>query len=222
MASIVDICNLALAHLGDDATVSSIDPPEGSAQAEQCKRFYAIARDTLLQMHSWSFATKRAELAEVTNEATSWLYAYALPNNCMVPVSVIASDANDDYSVRFASGEYVYWSPVVSAGQYSPQPYAVEVDVLGNKVIYTNQEGAVLRYQAAVTDPTRFDPLFVLTLSWHLASMLAGPILKGEVGSAESKKCTQMMAMYLARAMASDATQRNLRVEHIVPWTSGR
>ena len=56
MASVVDICNLALAHIGDDATVSSIDPPEGSAQAEHCKRFYAIARDTMLQMHNWNFA----------------------------------------------------------------------------------------------------------------------------------------------------------------------
>ncbi len=50
MPSVVDLCNLALAYLGDDATVASIDPPEGSAQAEHCQRFYPIARDTLLQM----------------------------------------------------------------------------------------------------------------------------------------------------------------------------
>lgn len=52
MASEVDICNLALARLGDNATVASIDPPEGSAQAEHCARFYAIARDSLLEMHA--------------------------------------------------------------------------------------------------------------------------------------------------------------------------
>ena len=59
MSSEIDICNLALARLGDDATVASIDPPEGSAQAEQCARFYSIARDTMLEMHDWRFATKR-------------------------------------------------------------------------------------------------------------------------------------------------------------------
>ena len=37
-----------LGHIGDAATVSSINPPEGSAQAEHCARFYPIARDALL------------------------------------------------------------------------------------------------------------------------------------------------------------------------------
>ena len=58
MASEVDICNLALGHLGDNATVSSISPPEGSAQAEHCARFYPIARDALLEMHNWNFAMR--------------------------------------------------------------------------------------------------------------------------------------------------------------------
>ena len=48
MPSEVDICNLALGHLGDSATVATIDPPEGSAQAEHCARFYPIARDARL------------------------------------------------------------------------------------------------------------------------------------------------------------------------------
>ena len=63
MASEVEICNLALAHLGDEATVASIDPPEGSAQAEHCQRFYPVSRNSLLEMHDWAFATKRATLA---------------------------------------------------------------------------------------------------------------------------------------------------------------
>ena len=45
MASVADICNMALGHLGDSATVASIDPPEGSAQAEHCARFYPMVRD---------------------------------------------------------------------------------------------------------------------------------------------------------------------------------
>ena len=44
MASEVEICNLALARLGDAATVVSIDPPEGSAQAEHCAMFYRPLR----------------------------------------------------------------------------------------------------------------------------------------------------------------------------------
>ena len=42
MFSVVEICNLALSHLGDRATVVSIDPPEGSAQAEHCKTYWPL------------------------------------------------------------------------------------------------------------------------------------------------------------------------------------
>jgi hypothetical protein len=222
MASVVDVCNLALAHLGDDATVSSIDPPEGSAQAEHCKRFYAIARDTLLQLHNWNFASKRVALAQVTNPTTQWDYAYAVPSDCSVVISVLASDSIDDYSGRMIPTDTPYFPPVVAAGMYMPQPYCVEVDTLGNKVIYTNQETATLRYQALITDSAKFDALFVITLSWHLASMLAGPIIKGDAGSAEAKRCIQMMGGYLQTAKASDSNQRNIKPEHIVSWTAGR
>jgi hypothetical protein len=52
--------------------------------------------------------------------------------------------------------------------------------------------------------------------------MLAGPIIKGDQGAAEAKRCAQMMAGWMAQAEASDANQRNVHVEHIVSWTSGR
>ncbi|CAB4164950.1 hypothetical protein UFOVP824_10 [uncultured Caudovirales phage] len=226
MASEVDICNLALAHLGDSATVASISPPEGSAQAEHCARFYPIARDSILEMHNWNFSTKRILLAQITNDWNMWLYAYALPNNCINPISVISSEAYDDYATRFVptdTPQYSHnYSPVIAAGRYVPQPFTIETREDNTHVLYTNLENAVLRYQALVDNPTEFSSLFVMTLSWHLASMLAGPLIKGDVGAAEAKRCAQMMAGYLAEAKRSDGNQRSVKVEHIVPWTSGR
>ena len=58
MATEVDICNMALSFLGDRATVTSINPPEGSAQAEHCARFYPMALNEMLAQARWSFATK--------------------------------------------------------------------------------------------------------------------------------------------------------------------
>ena len=52
--------------------------------------------------------------------------------------------------------------------------------------------------------------------------MLAGPVIKGDQGAAEAKRCTQMMSGYLTQAKQSDNLQRDITVEHIVPWTSGR
>ena len=106
MASVVDICNLALAHLGDNATIASIDPPEGSAQAEHCQRFYPIARDTLLEMHSWSFATKRAYGAEVENTWPMWEYAYAMPGDASDIIAILPPEAKDDYSTHFTPETY--------------------------------------------------------------------------------------------------------------------
>ena len=226
MASEVEICNLALAHLGDDATVASISPPEGSPQAEHCQRFYPVARDMLLQSAQWSFASRRISLAQVTMPYTMWKYAYAAPSDMMVAVSVLPPQAENDYAVRaYPADRYGFgWtnSQIVASGVYVPQEYQVETDASGNKVIYTNQEDALLRYQAYVTDTTKFDPMFTIALSWQLASLLAGPVIKGSEGAAEAKRCLQMAAVYVAQARASDAMQRDVKPEHVTSWISGR
>ena len=222
MATEVDICNLALAHLGDDATIASLNPPEGSAQAEKAARFYPIARNSLLEMHTWNFAAKRGNIALTTNSLDQWDYAYVAPADMMSPVAIISPTAQNDYATRMSAGDTPggitsNYAPTIVAGQYTPQQFAVEGDL-----IYTNQENAMLRYQAFITDPSLFSPLFVITLSWHLASMMAGPVIKGDQGAAEAKRCTQMMANYLTSAKQSDNLHRDITVEHIVPWTSGR
>lgn len=226
MASVVDICNLALAHLGDNATIASIDPPEGSAQAEHCQRFYPIARDTLLEMHSWSFATKRAYGAEVDNTWPMWEYAYAMPGDASDIIAILPPEAKDDYSTHFTPQTYpdfyTNYSPSVAAGQYVPQKFAVETAADGSEIILTNQKQAVIRYHAKITDPTKFSPLFTITLSWHLASMLAGPVIKGDQGAAEAKRCVAMTTLYLGKAMEADSNARKIKPEQIVPWIAGR
>jgi hypothetical protein len=226
MASEVDICNLALGHLGDNATVSSISPPEGSAQAEHCARFYPIARDALLEMHNWNFTMRRVNLAEVENTWPEWQHAYALPGDSINIIAVMPPDAYNDYSTKFVPTDtpnFAHnYSPMITAGRYVPQPFSVEIQADGNHVLYTDQEKAMLRYTAYVTDTTSYSPLFVMTLSWQLAAMLAGPIIKGDAGSAEAKRCTQMAMGYLSQAEVADSNQRRNTIEHIVPWTSGR
>jgi hypothetical protein len=222
MPSVVDICNLALANLGDEATVASIDPPEGSAQAEHCARFYPIARDALLEMHAWNFATRRAALALLSDVNAQWDYVYAFPNSCVKVLAVIEPDAADDF-VLGAS----YWTnenTEVSAayGTYTPQPYSIETLSTGEKVIVTNVEDAVVRYVASITDSAKFGPLFTVALTWLLASMLAGPLIKGDVGAAEAKRCYQMFSAMMAQAGQSDANQRSIKPTQIVPWMSGR
>lgn len=203
MSSEVDIANLALSHLGDNATVASLDPPEGSAQAEHCARFYPMARDALLQSHAWTFATKRLQLAELASGWAQWSYAYAKPGDVLVIRGVLSPGASND-------------------GVDSLQPFVLEVDADDNEVIYSDQATAVCLYTRRVTDTTRFPPMVVLALSWQLASMLAGPLIKGDAGAAESKRCIQMMEYWRSKAIESDANQRKIDMTHTPAWMAGR
>jgi len=222
MATEEDIANLALSHLGDTATVVSLNPPEGSAQSEHAARFYPIARDTLLEMHPWRFSTRRIALAQLTSNWPEWDFAYAKPSDALKVWAVLPPDASDDNSAPAKLTADIIPTGMQGWGVYTPKPFTMEVDASGAEVIYTDQDNAVARYSVVVTDTSRFSPLFVMALSWHLASMLAGPVIKGDAGAAEAKRAEGMMQVYLSRARESDADQQLQRVKHNVDWMTGR
>jgi hypothetical protein len=227
MASAVGICNVALSHIGDSANVTSIDPPDGSAQAGHCATFYPVALSALLEMASWGFATVRGALAPLTaNPSTTWQFAYAYPADVVNVIAVLPQCALDDYSANF--GEQCPWnSPQPDFANpaenfYTPQPYATEQDGEGDQIILTNVCGAVLRYTIQVDDTTKFSPLFVLALSYLLASMLAGPIIKGEAGATMANAMLVKFQAFEAQAESSDANQRHIEVRQRVSWMAGR
>ncbi len=201
MASEVDISNLALARLGASATISSFKPPDGSPHAEHCARFYPIARNTLLEMHAWGFATRRVALAPVANTSSQWTYAYAGPSSVQSYLNIFDPDAPDDSD---------------------PKPFIVEADANGNDIVYTNQENAVLQYVITITDPTKFSALFTDALAWLLASYIAGPIIKGDNGIKASQNCYKACLGLLPKAKSSDANNRKTSVTHSVPWIARR
>jgi hypothetical protein len=222
VASVVDICNLALGHIGDAATISSIDPPEGSAQAEHCARFYPIARDVLLETHSWGFATKRINLALLSSGFPEWDYCYAMPADALNILAVLPNDSTDDYSIGTHSGYGLFSPPLMSGGNYQPQPFNCESLEDGTQVIYTDQVNAACRYSGQVEDTAKFSPSFVTTLSWLLAAYLAGPVIKGEAGAAEAKRCLANFQAALSKSVESDANQRRNSIAQNVPWMSAR
>lgn len=235
MPSIVDICNTSLAHLGDEANIQSIVPPDGSAQSVHCARFYATTRDSLLEMHDWNFASRRAVLAEFeTNPVNQWQYAYAAPNLMICARKIIDVNATDDWSVAVGDqctiwNNNAYGSGLTApagvnsrAGLYTPQNYVVETLDSGATVIYSNQQNAQLQYTVQVSDPTKFSPLFVETLGYFMASKLAGPIIKGQEGRAVAKEMLATAMGFLAQAKNSDANQRRTDIAPAVSWIDNR
>lgn len=205
----VDVCNTALAHLGETANVSSVFPPDGSAQASLCNRFYNVAVEELLTLHPWSFATKRTDLTEdATNDLDqSWGFSYQVPGDVGRVLQVIPPDTPDN---------------VVDATTREQPSHTLEQDAGGDLRLYSNIEDAVLRYTTYVYDANKYPALFVSALSWLLASKLAGPLIKGDVGAAEAKRCLQMVQWYIGKAMGVDGLQRNQKPTHSVPWISQR
>jgi hypothetical protein len=209
MASEVSICNLALSHLGDEATVTSIDPAEGSQQAEHCALYYPIARNTLLELHPWSFATRRQALVELEGTAPgNWGFVYQRPNNCLRALNVFAdgaSTARNNLSV-LRDGNIVSISGEEFGEEFIEE--TLDGDV---RVIYANVENAQLRYIRQVEDTTKYPTLVVNAIARLLASMLAGPIIKGttgmQVGQAQLK---QYYETDLRLALTADANTGHL------------
>lgn len=201
MASIVQICNMALSHIGAGPLISSISPPDGSVEAGYCATFYDIARTELLEPGTWSFALKRAALAPVTNASEVWTYAYALPSDCLRALRILRSSL----AVTVFNQDEV----ALRQDDRDGAPFDLE-----GQVLYTDQPDAVLVYTVDVTDSARFTGSFTATLSYLLASYLAGPIIKGNEGArlSDAMRSRAMSMADVSLASAANASSAEVFV----------
>ncbi len=169
MPSAVQICNMALSHIGADARVSAISPPDGSAEAGHCAIFYDQARTEMLEPGSWAFTLARATLASITNTSDAWAYAYTKPSDCLRPLRVLTP----------ALGVTVFTQDEATLSVNDSDSASYEIE---GTTLYSNEPDAVLLYVRDQTDATKFTPSFTSALSYLLASYLAGPVIKGSEG----------------------------------------
>ena len=222
MASDIDLCNLALSHLGNEASIASFD--EQSVEAEKCKVFYPIARGNILQAHDWSFATKRKSLALINNPANippDWSFAYALPSDNISFMQVLLPPIQTSSSV-FSIFDLTFGLNNLPVGTANllEEPYIIEEDATtGASYIYTNAEKAIGRYVFLQTNTAKYTPLFNHALSRLLSSYLAGPLIKGSEGMRIAEAQMSMYAkMDLPNATASDSQSTNdERYNNFVP-----
>lgn len=217
------IVNMALAHLGDIAMVTSIAPEDGSVQSHYAAIFFPQAIKEVLERHTWSFAVRREALTLSTQTPpSSWTYAYISPDNVGNYLNIYDPLSKDDESSPFPSQtDYVMtFSP--GRNVYTAQPFVVETGLAGITLIYTNQENAVLRYSLLNPASTEYSPLFMGSVAWRLASYLAGPLIKGDAGAKAAASCMQSYQAYLSEAIESDSNQRRSIGRPSVPWIRNR
>ncbi len=225
----VVIGNLALSFLGDEATVSSITPPEGSDQAEHLEQFYPIARDALLEMHAWPFATRRSNLTLRDEEPNGWVYSYDRPDDCLKVLALIPQNSADDYSVGYPQGGVSYTDQGIVAapqaqgfGTYQPQKFATEVSRDGDQIILTNLQEADARWVKRITDTTKFSPLFIVGCAKLLSSFVAGPIYKGKTGVQMAASMMGHFQLFYNQALLGQGTEGHEDVSQVVGHIAGR
>lgn len=108
---LIDICNLALAGVGEGGLIASLD--EDSEEASLCKRFLPEARDVLLQARQWGFALRRRQLVPVPKPEPSlyqhWKYCYVMPPEALnafnvLPPVIPPADGDFDYTEVTTAG----------------------------------------------------------------------------------------------------------------------
>jgi hypothetical protein len=204
MATAVQICNMALSHIGSEARVSSISPPDGSVEAGHCATFYDQARTEMLEPGNWAFALKRQALAQVTNPSNAWAYAYAKPADCQRPLRILRP-----------SVAVTVFTQDLQRYPHVDDRDSADFDLQG-EVIFSNEPNAVLVYTQDIWDTTKFPASFTGALSYLLAAYLAGPIVKGNegvrIGDAMRQRA-QAMADLSAASSANASSTENVATQ---------
>jgi len=205
----VAICKMALGHIGSTARISAINPPDSSVEAGHCATFLPLARQELIESHPWTFAKKRAALAQVDNPSTVWTYAYEKPSDMIQPQRILTTSVLDAFGF-FPFGGLLRADEVALFTERGTADFDNEGDVL-----LTHEKDAVLLYTRDVVDVSKYTAGFTSALSLLLASYLAGPIVKGDVGINLGLKLRQAYDRVAGAARANDANSSAEKSTHV-------
>jgi hypothetical protein len=181
MAADVDICNMALGYVLSQDTIVGLDDTTPAGVA--CNRFYEICRNMMLQRYPWSFAQKTLVLSLKGSELIpNWYYCYALPSDCLDVQCILSIGARyptGDMSVPFELGWYD-----------------------GQRVLFTDETEATLRYTGIIDDSTLFPPDVVEGLAVMIASRICVPLGKMDMQGELMLLAEKLLAMAAARDMS--------------------
>ncbi len=157
-----EICNMALGRLGANTIDSIEDDTDTQVEAIQCRLHYSQTRDALIRSHWWRMAQARATLSQnaaYTADTTTfeWTFAYDLPNDFLRMKKPFENTVPGNLELRYS--------------------YALE----GTQIL-SNESTMKIRYIKRVTDPTKFDPLFVEVFIIELALKMVIPLGGGGKG----------------------------------------
>src|ERR1700761_2442839 len=233
---ILSICNRSLLSIGARSQVSSVNPSDGSVEANACSVLFTPTFEALGRAAHWNCLGREIALsllmaASGTPENPSgssypippipWLYAYAYPSDCLDVRYIVPSFPTNNGSstpqttINNAAGT---WLP--TGGQI---PYKVQTVLDKNNnsilVILTNQDLATCVYTTNLPNPAQWDSLFqqamVASLGAYLvpALSLSLPLMQLSIQTAEKA---------IAMARAADGNEGVTVMDHLPDWMIAR
>lgn len=174
----VELCNVALAHLGE-ARIAAMGDDTVAARA--CALHYGPVRDEVLRSHRWNFAIGRATLTAAAAPPFGWAKAFALPADCLRALEI-----NDN-----------------EVGDWISETWAIE----GRQVL-TNAEAVNLVYVKGLGDAALTDPLFAQAFALKLAAALSETIRGATGKTAELLQLYDARTAPLARRIDANEGRR--------------
>jgi hypothetical protein len=236
MADQLSISNRALLSVGARTQISSLNPSDGSNEANAISVLWTPTFEQLGRAAPWNCLTKQVTLsllmaAQGTPEnpsgtalptpPTPWLYAYSYPSDCLLFRFVVPSlpfNVAGTTPATTINNSAMTWLP--SGGQI---PFAVSS--IGDKnnspimIVLTNQSQAQAVYNANNANPAIWDSLFqggmVASLAAFLvpALSLSLPLMQMSIKTAEGA---------IARARAQDGNEGVTVMDHLPDWMLAR
>ncbi len=235
--SVDELCRQAILRLG------TADQFGSSTQAQLlAQSLYPQVRDALLLAGSWTWAMKSTTLtADTLAPEFKWDNRFALPSDCLRVFRVddtLAESNEEDWEV---AGDYLLTDATSTAPDWKTgRTYAVGNAVAQSGTVYrclaahtagtfaTDLAAArwaawtgdvlAIEYVSRVTDPAKFDSLFIDLLTANLAAKLAVPIT-GDAGKAKLY-AAEAETLLKNPAMRRDSTERRSRVRPA--WLNSR
>lgn len=216
MASIVTICNMALARLGIDQTIENIDDNNNRARA--CKLFFDEVRDQLLRDYDWNFSLVVLSAALVADtDIPGWQYAYRYPTDCLMLRAISTASG-----LRLANLPFGFTCTSRDALQTAlgKIPFQIQADPsVTGRIVVSDLPEAYFWYTKQITDPNQYDPVFTSALAWRLAGEI-GLMVKADPNMSRN---AMNMAISVAGQAATDSYSEQAQTDtRVSPSVGGR
>lgn len=234
MVDQLSIANRALLSVGARSQISSLNPSDGSVEANAVSVLWQSTYEQLARTAHWNCLGKQETLsllaaAQGTPEnedgttlpvpPTPWLYAYAYPSDCLdvryiVPSYPASSGSTPTFPVNVSAPSFL-----PNGGQISYKVQTMDFGQGPLLTILTNQDIAQAVYTLNDSNPAIWDSLFQQAMVAALGAFLV-PALSLSLPLLD--RCVKQAEVAIAQARIRDGNEGVTTMDHLPDWQQAR